>query len=865
MYPTESLSPDLSRSRARAAVLSRDFVLAERLYKNLLKKHPENIDLLHELAAMYARCGQYESARIEYERILAANPDDYKSLLHLGGIYRHLHRYTDSVAVLDKALRINPGDMQIYYNLGSTYNLMGNYQEALDCFSTVIDTNPGDILAYNHLGRIYAALGKSSEAVSVYRRGLQMDSNHPVLHYNLARELSLLGRDEEAVQEYEAALRAKPGWSDAINGFALFLISRNRIAQAYDVLQQGLHVSPEDSGLQSTMGTLQLQRGDFDDAASYFKTVLNHNAEDSKALLGLADVYSRNGKIEKSIQVLERLPENFCKDEESRLQYIRILLNNRNYHGAAEEIRKFISSGRQTVAVLTVLAEYYICIGDFSRLNQCLKRIEKSFPGYIRHYLPVALRFKQTGDLNQAEFYIKKYLEHMPDDVNALTMLASCYELLKQYHDALRFYQQALENDIHNGVLKAAVERNKQAAKISETVDDLDTARAPERETALSDVGTFDQQEITGVLDTGIKPEMRFASGTDSVDFDSPSGDYEKTVGDVAFSDTDTMIFSLDAMEESPDCVKETYDPLEMKTEDFEVENMRIPSLQTLSDDGSPKDYEPLYRMGRSPVESPVPAPVHSLKFEDENGFPSFGDESVAVPPVPERPEPLSPVPKKDTASTANAALQGWNIPEPENQEPVPEQYSDNGNVTDTLQNLGTESVDISQPLDAPDTGFIEKEQQQPVNEMLQTEPPLEKDTVRSEPSGTVWKKATTGGHENMAALFHKMRDLCQFLPPLQKESFATGRNRLQMDFVIDRLDGRDGLLAVSEYLRKTGIVDVPEGRYDIVEKFDNAAFAGRVFSIMRQYIHALPDKNMATALDTAVTQILEQLAGIQR
>ena len=38
MYPTESLSPDLSRSRARAAVLSRDFVLAERLYKNLLKK-----------------------------------------------------------------------------------------------------------------------------------------------------------------------------------------------------------------------------------------------------------------------------------------------------------------------------------------------------------------------------------------------------------------------------------------------------------------------------------------------------------------------------------------------------------------------------------------------------------------------------------------------------------------------------------------------------------------------------------------------------------------------------------------------------------------------------------------------------------
>ena len=67
-------------SRAKAAVLSRDFELASKLYTNLLKEDPDNSDILHDLAAMYMRSGQDHKALGIYEKILLINQKDFEAL-----------------------------------------------------------------------------------------------------------------------------------------------------------------------------------------------------------------------------------------------------------------------------------------------------------------------------------------------------------------------------------------------------------------------------------------------------------------------------------------------------------------------------------------------------------------------------------------------------------------------------------------------------------------------------------------------------------------------------------------------------------------------------------------------------------------
>ena len=48
----------LTLGRAKSAVLARDFTLAENLFKTLLEKEPENIELLGELGGLYQKTGR---------------------------------------------------------------------------------------------------------------------------------------------------------------------------------------------------------------------------------------------------------------------------------------------------------------------------------------------------------------------------------------------------------------------------------------------------------------------------------------------------------------------------------------------------------------------------------------------------------------------------------------------------------------------------------------------------------------------------------------------------------------------------------------------------------------------------------------
>ena len=52
----------LTLGRAKSAVLARDFTLAENLFKSLLEKEPDNIELLSELGSLYQKTGRDEEA-----------------------------------------------------------------------------------------------------------------------------------------------------------------------------------------------------------------------------------------------------------------------------------------------------------------------------------------------------------------------------------------------------------------------------------------------------------------------------------------------------------------------------------------------------------------------------------------------------------------------------------------------------------------------------------------------------------------------------------------------------------------------------------------------------------------------------------
>ena len=62
------INKEFTLKRAQNAVLSRDFVLAARLFKTILKEEPNNIDVLAQLGSTYVRSGDDEKALEVYIR-----------------------------------------------------------------------------------------------------------------------------------------------------------------------------------------------------------------------------------------------------------------------------------------------------------------------------------------------------------------------------------------------------------------------------------------------------------------------------------------------------------------------------------------------------------------------------------------------------------------------------------------------------------------------------------------------------------------------------------------------------------------------------------------------------------------------------
>ena len=863
--------------RAKSAVLSRDFDLATRLFKRVLKEHPDSIEVMHELASAYVRSGQDCQALLVCQQILEKDRNDFGALVSLGGIYRRLGRYEESVSVLERALALDENSVQTYYNLGFTYKQMGRYDDALECFNNVIEDDPTDILAYNHLGRIYSLRDDSKNAISSYRRGLQLDANHPILHYNLAYEYEKLGRDDEVQTEYEAALRAKPGWSEAINSYAHFLMSHNRYKEAYEILSQGIQVTPENMSLQQAMGMVQLKRGEYGDAGQRFRTVLEYDSDDSMAMMGLADVYVYEGREIEASNLLEKVESMLLRSKGERMQYARSLLNANKIDSAGVLIKGLLDEYDYDLATVHLVAEYYACCNDMARLDQSLDRINSLDSSYFLHFLDIALRFRQIGNFERTQVYLVEYLKHLPNDPVALAALASCYEQCNQYGDAMRFYQQALNKDSQNSMLQGALERISRVSELGVQESQLTKSASippvvtPSLMERADDYPTLEQEEVR--QDSHVE-ELYVSSEPEPV----------------------MPILELDSSTKSKGM--DHYDPLVIHSDEPD-NNMDIPlpGLSALAHDDGPVDYEPLnafnaplsfhdeeeaifdnvdqipeeyflQEMPRQPLsdkahrasqERVLPElPVH----EEPPAERELMADDFEIAPEPPRTELERP---KDREPSEDELAMPWDFDgDPSDLEPEPEPEELEAVPDDSFYD-----VEELVPLAGPE--FLAEQKLPPLqNKPLQFKPVEKAEEAVEElvPQGILLEitrllenKELLEKHGDLVGLFHEMKRLCEFLPKAKREGFHAGMKRMQMDYIISKLSGKPGLMTVAESLRDKGLVSVPEEKYDIVERFDEPAVSARVIGLMRPLVQQLPDKNDALSLDGSLRNLLERLA----
>ena len=895
--------------RAKSAGLARDYDLAIRLLKRLTQEFPDEMGLQQELAATYIRSGNDEQALSLYQKILQNDRNDFGALIAIGGIYRRLRKYEESVSVLERALALDGNSVQTYYTLGFTYKQMGRFDDALECFDQVISQDPGDILAYNHLGSIYSMRGDSKNAIAAYQRGLQLDANHPIIHYNLAQEYENLGYFDEVMEEYEATLRAKPGWSEAVNGYALFLMSHNLNKEAYNILSQGIEVTPENLDLQCSMGMVQLKRNEYQDAGRRFEVVLEQDEDDLRAIMGLADVYIQQGRNDDSLDLLQKVGPVQEKSKGIQLQFVRSLLNANQFHEAGDLIKEMAQEYLFDVSVLHILSEYFACCDDQEQLQQTLDKLHELDHSYFLHFLDIALRFRQIGNFEKAQTYLVEYLQHLPNDPVALSALASCYEESSQYGDAMRFYQQALNCDTDNSYLQKAVER---ISVFAQADDESEGGYLEARESSLGDSPLNDIYDDKLKVKNSVFEQKNFL------------GEFKQLIDEEHYREesTDSLLLQPRKITRKKRSL-EYYDPLKIATTDFEglsrkddLYHQETPHLESLTHDDGPVDYEPLF------------SPDGELQFQDEEDeifdsvnqkpeeiflreeMPQFAPAPEFYEPRPTMPRQIYPqnypqnypeswqplYPSNNVAmprdfTNDSLRMEEENIPFAESIEeidedlvPLEELQGEFPLEEEPLEEVYEEDASLEELSPCEDEELLEEELPQELESLQEAEPVEELDAFQEvEPVEELESFEETESSQNVSqeigslmnnlsqpednahlvALFQALKGLCQYLPQEEKADFNASMKPLQMEYIISRLAGKPGLMAMAENIREQGLVEVPVERYDIVKRFHETTASARVMNVMRSLVQQLPDKEKSFYLDDSLQHLLNRLSEI--
>jgi len=161
---------------AEAYIQSGDYEDAIALVKNSLQSKPEDLDLNFALGSAYERAGNQSSAEKVFLDILAKHPDHAQTLNYLGYMWADNGVNLDRAAeMLKKAVAADPRNGAYIDSLGWVYFRQGNLELAEKYLTDATHLLPRDATVHEHLGDVMAKRGNLQRALKLYKDALLLE------------------------------------------------------------------------------------------------------------------------------------------------------------------------------------------------------------------------------------------------------------------------------------------------------------------------------------------------------------------------------------------------------------------------------------------------------------------------------------------------------------------------------------------------------------------------------------------------------------------------------------------------------------------------------------------------------------------
>ncbi len=823
-----------------------------------LKVDPNHPVLHLNLAKSYELLGQKDKALLEYESALKSKPGWLEAIDSYTDLLLDKNKTREASDIVNQALRLNPKNSQLHAKMGNVYKKRYDFQNADDEYNTAISLDEKNENAYLGLAQSNELQSKKNEAIRIIEEAELINPHNDKIAQSHAHILLTAEKLNSASKKIKEIYNKNPNDVKALNLLAQYYICKGEKGKASGCFKKIESIDPEYAEHYLEGAKRYIQREEFEEAKDLTQVYLETNEESPETMRIAAEIAEKSNKLTEALEIYKEI-------------YARDNLNI----GAKNKIEiiqnKLLQTENQGLENQKLLQEQEdFSEPDFEEIN--LQKNDSEF----------------EDELNKTEVEDDDFDIQLQDEKFSFERLTDEDNNIQEQV----FDPEAIDDDFDNGTeaelkddLDALIENREQPLEL----DNLGRSRG------FGDTNYLPDRNSDSTLDDGVMDQI-FESPKDVHDLNQISSDdddeYDSTETINLDENLDDNFLSQEEEPYIPPAPKINFSnpvsvqksnevpPQNLQTADFTPANL-LKKLENQLQDEQPvlnsqeESNEAVVEEETLPEEmitedESEDQTADELDFESEDVFAS---EDI---------EEINEANEFNKADDSQKSLDDL-FEDQEQDEFIPPQIQDEQDFEDSTEMeifdddfLEKESSESNEPIENLDEIFSNQEEElQPEEQQLEelqqeynagytdgfvshenlTSPANEKSTATiGQVVDAIIDKNFIAKYKLTSGTFKQLKQLSESLPQNVKEEFQSSKTSLILDYVIARLNGRPGLLATAEALRKEW--NVENNKY----VKNSGVVVNQVMENMKTLISNLPDKNTAANLLTAVDSTLEKL-----
>ncbi len=467
--------------------------------RNAVRLDPENIEYRQLLAASFVQVFELDSAAAVYQEIVrrdsaniqswfnlarlqqARNPQQaletyneitqrfgpqWEVLLQVVELHNALGEFGKAAEAMKRMAEMDPGNLDLLQNLARAYVRAGQTDEALKVYLDLQERDPGNLEYVAELGGVYLVQKEYAKADKQFERVLSVDSVGVELKLRIGEMyFSQVEKDSSVASQaqtiFERISKDHPqDWRAYWFLGALGAITRNDSLSLINFKRVTELASWNADGW-VYLSSVFLEKNDFESVVKVLEVALRTLPDEPRvnSILGIA--YSRLGRTEDAIRVLEKAHALDPKDLNTISQLALIY----------DQMKKYGESDSLYEKGLRLSPDNHLLLNNYSysmaergiqlqRSLEMAKRAVEQQPENQSYLDTIGWVYFKLGNYTEAEKWIKKAIEKGNASAVLYEHLGDVYARMNDTERALEQWNIALKLDANNAALKEKISRS---------------------------------------------------------------------------------------------------------------------------------------------------------------------------------------------------------------------------------------------------------------------------------------------------------------------------------------------------------------------------------------------------------------------